>query len=167
MHRHMLFTSCTSRCPQTSSWIQSLGYQTMEPHSWLQPSHSPSSIRLPPEDFFNEPITQAADIWTLAVNIYEVLGERALFETFGWDRDDIIAEMVSTLGMLPARWWDAWENRKDFFEPDGSWARDMRRIRTPVFRPLNQRMWVWDVARRLSHASGMWKGVRCGFWRSC
>lgn len=38
----------------------------------------------PPEEFFNEPITRptAADIWTLGVNLYEVLGERPLFETF-------------------------------------------------------------------------------------
>ncbi|OBU01581.1 hypothetical protein VE01_00323 [Pseudogymnoascus verrucosus] len=102
--------------------------------------HTPA-LYLPPEDFFNEPITQAVDIWTLAVNLYEVLGERAHFETFGWDRDDTIAEMVSTLGSPPARWWDAWENRKEFFELDGSWVRDMKRIYTPVFRPLNQRMW--------------------------
>jgi hypothetical protein len=37
-----------------------------------------------PEDFFNEPIIKptAADIYTLGVNLYEVLGERPLFETF-------------------------------------------------------------------------------------
>ena len=66
--------------------------------------HSPAY--LPPEDFFGEPITQAADIWTLGVSLYEVLGERALFETFGWDRDDIMADMVGTLGPPPTRWWD-------------------------------------------------------------
>lgn len=27
----------------------------------------------PPEDFFNEPITTAADVWTLGVNLYEAL----------------------------------------------------------------------------------------------
>jgi serine/threonine-protein kinase SRPK3 len=115
--------------------------------------HTPA-LYLPPEDFFNEPITQAADIWTLAVNLYEVLGERALFETFCWDRDDIIAEMVSTLGSPPARWWDAWENRKEFFEPDGSWVRDMKRIYTPVFRPLNKRM--WDMGRGEAPESCQW-----------
>ncbi|KAI1109260.1 kinase domain-containing protein [Nemania sp. NC0429] len=99
------------------------------------------ALYLPPEEFFGEPITQAADIWTLGVNLYEALGERPLFETFCWDRDDIVAEMVSTLGPLPTRWWDKWENRKEFFEPDGSWIRNMRRIRTPVFRRLRERMW--------------------------
>lgn len=102
--------------------------------------HTPA-LYLPPEDFFGEPITQAADIWTLGVNLYEVLGERVLFETFGWDRDDIMADMISTLGVPPARWWDAWQNRGEFFEPDGSWTRNMKRIYKPVFRPLHQRMW--------------------------
>jgi serine/threonine-protein kinase SRPK3 len=115
--------------------------------------HTPA-LYLPPEDFFNEPITQAADIWTLGVNLYEVLGERALFETFGWDRDDIIADMVSTLGRPPARWWDTWENRKEFFEPDGSWARDMKRIYTSVFRPLHQR--IWDMGRGETPETCQW-----------
>ncbi|KAI1195787.1 kinase domain-containing protein [Nemania serpens] len=115
--------------------------------------HTPA-LYLPPEDFFGEPITQAADIWTLGVSLYEVLGERALFETFGWDRDDIMADMVSTLGPPPTRWWDSWENRKEFFEPDGSWVSNMKRIYTPAFRPLHQRM--WDMGRGETHETCQW-----------
>jgi serine/threonine protein kinase len=112
----------------------------------------------PPEDFLNEPINQptAADIWTLGVNLYEVLGERPLFETFAWDRDDIVGQMINTLGQPPARWWNSWAKRSKFFE-DGSWVTDFRRIHTPVFRRLRQRLWdmgrgeteqtcEWDVA---------------------
>ncbi|KAL2862525.1 kinase-like domain-containing protein [Aspergillus lucknowensis] len=113
----------------------------------------------PPEDFFNEPITHstAADIWTLGVNLYEVLGERPLFETFAWDGDDIIAEMINSLGQPPTRWWNSWVKRSEFFEEDGSWVADFRRISTPVFGRLHQRLWdmgrgeteqtcEWDVA---------------------
>ena len=48
-----------------------------------QTLHTPA-LYSPPEDFFNEPITQptAADVWTLGVNLYELLGEHPLFETF-------------------------------------------------------------------------------------
>ncbi|KAF6785366.1 protein kinase domain-containing protein [Colletotrichum musicola] len=90
--------------------------------------HTPA-LYLPPEGFFDEPVTQAADIWTLG------------------DRGDIIAEMVSTLGPLPSRWWDAWTNRGDFFEPDGSWVRRVpdHRIYTPGSRPLRRR--IWDMGR--------------------
>ncbi|KAJ8126402.1 hypothetical protein O1611_g7237 [Lasiodiplodia mahajangana] len=115
--------------------------------------HTPA-LYLPPEDFFGEPITQAADIWTLGVSLYEVLGERALFETFGWDRDDIMADMISTLGPPPTRWWDKWENRKEFFEPDGTWVRNIKRIYTPAFRPLHQRM--WDMGRGETHKTCQW-----------
>ncbi|RAL16730.1 kinase-like protein [Aspergillus homomorphus CBS 101889] len=120
--------------------------------------HTPA-LYAPPEDFFNEPITQptAADIWTLGVSLYEVLGERPLFETFAWDRDDIVAEMVNTLGHPPSRGWNAWAKRSEFFEDDGSWVADFRRISTPVFRRLRRRLWdmgrgetellcEWDVA---------------------
>ena len=80
-----------------------------------------------------------------------------MFESFACDRDDILADMISTLGLPPKRWWDSWENRKEFFEPDGSWISDMRRIYSPVSRPLHQRMWdmgrgetpgncEWDIA---------------------
>ncbi|RMD45051.1 hypothetical protein DV735_g99, partial [Chaetothyriales sp. CBS 134920] len=116
--------------------------------------HTPP-LFLPPEDFFQEPITLAADIWTLGLSLYEVLGERPLFETFACDRDDIIAEMVSTLGPLPTRWWNKWENRKEFFEADGgAWIHDLQRILTPVSRPLHQRM--WDMGRGMTPETCEW-----------
>jgi hypothetical protein len=53
----------------------------------------------------------------LGVVLYDAMGEPSLFETFGWDPDDIIAEMVDMPGRLPARWWDSWANRSEFFNP--------------------------------------------------
>ncbi|KAK3307649.1 kinase domain-containing protein [Chaetomium strumarium] len=116
--------------------------------------HTPDPYR-PPEAFFNEPITLAADIWTLRVNLYEILGERCLFETFFWDRDDIIAEIVNTLGLLPKRWWEKWEARGEFFEADGSWRKGgITRIFTPKFRRLHQRM--WDMGRGETPKTCQW-----------
>ena len=60
-------------------------------------------MHLAPEAFFHDPSTQTADIWTLGVNLYDVLGERPLFETLLWNHDDIISEMISTLGCPPQR----------------------------------------------------------------
>lgn len=111
-------------------------------------------LSLPPENFFQETITLAADIWTLGVSLYEILGERPLFETFNGDRDDIIADIISTLGPPPTRWWDKWENRKDFFQPDGSRIHNLQRIYTPVFRPLHQRM--WDMGRGITPETCQW-----------
>ncbi|KJZ70177.1 hypothetical protein HIM_10437 [Hirsutella minnesotensis 3608] len=67
---------------------------------------------------------------------------------------DIIADIVSTLGQPPARWWDKWENRKEFFELDGSWVHNLQRIYTPVFRPLHQRM--WDMGRGMTPETCDW-----------
>ncbi|WEW55519.1 hypothetical protein PRK78_000950 [Emydomyces testavorans] len=107
--------------------------------------HTPA-LYSPPEDFFNEHITTAADVWTLGVVLYDVMGERPLFETFAWDPDDIIAEMVNTLGQLPTRWWESWTKRSKFSNPDArSWITNFQRTGPPVFRRLHQRM--WDMGR--------------------
>lgn len=110
--------------------------------------HTPA-LYLPPEAFFNEPATLAADIWTLGVSLYEVLGERPLFETFTWDRGDILGDMANTFGAPPQRWWNQWTARdSEFYEEDSSWRRggiDIDRIYTPEFRRLHRRM--WDMGR--------------------
>lgn len=75
----------------------------------------------PPEALFADTILlpMAADIWTIGLALYGVLWERPLFETFGWDRDDIIGEMVNTLGPLPKPCWDRWSFRYELFTADG------------------------------------------------
>lgn len=128
-------------------------YKTPSPTLHTQPS------TLHQKTFSIKPIIQptAADIWTLGVNLYEVLGDRPRFETFAWDRDDIVAEMINTLGQPPVRWWNSWDKRFEFFEEDGSWVADFRRISTPVLRRLRERLLdmgrgeteqtcEWDVA---------------------
>ncbi|KAI1771431.1 kinase-like domain-containing protein [Hypoxylon cercidicola] len=111
----------------------------------------------PPELFFQEPMTPAADVWTLGVNLYDVLGDRPLFETVTPDRDTIIGEMISTLGRPPERWWSSWADRPELFAQNEEWRTDFLRICTPVSRRLRQRLWnmgrgktpetcKWDVA---------------------
>ncbi|RYP77389.1 hypothetical protein DL771_001184 [Monosporascus sp. 5C6A] len=99
----------------------------------------------PPEGFFGDPITPAADIWTLGVSLYEVLGDRSLFGAWSCDKGDVIGEMVNTLGVLPARWWDTWANDGESFEWNGERLSDYRRTGTPPFRRLHQRL--WDMGR--------------------
>lgn len=62
--------------------------------------HTPT-VLCPPEIFFHESVSSAADIWTLGCTLYDILGERPLFEIWADDPDDVIGEMVSTLGKLP------------------------------------------------------------------
>lgn len=92
---------------------------------------------LPPEaTFAKNSIGSPADVWSLGCSLYEILGERSLFEGFMPDKDDIIAEMVSTLGPLPQKWWDAWLARGDFFHEDGQWKSEIERSHDSKSRPL-------------------------------
>lgn len=56
------------------------------------------------------------------------------------DKDHVLAEMVSTLGDLPERWWHLWEMKTDFFLDDGSWKTDTHRSHAPYSRPLAERL---------------------------
>lgn len=110
--------------------------------AWLQRAESRHELStpvllLPPEASFSKnSIGSSADVWTLGCSLYEILGERPLFEGFMPDKDDVIAEMVSCLGILPEYWWKSWLARADFFHWDGAWRTDMERCHDPKSRPL-------------------------------
>lgn len=87
----------------------------------------------PPESLFHEGIGLPADIWALACTIFEVFGKRSLFEGFMPDPDAVILEMISTLGMLPDRWWSKWRNRSLYLLDDGT--RKANSISSPFDEP--------------------------------
>ena len=78
--------------------------------SWLSDTeireklHTPDLFLTPEITFLKKAIGKPADVWTLACTIYEILGERPLFEGSMPDRGDILAEMVSTIDNLPQYW---------------------------------------------------------------
>lgn len=69
-----------------------------------------------PEILFDsrEEAGMPADVWALGCAVYEVLGDSKLFVSFMVNRDEIIADIVSMLGRMPARWWGLWEARERF-----------------------------------------------------
>lgn len=85
-------------------------------------SNTPNLLR-PQECFFEEPLGQAVDIWTLRCSLFETLGDTTLFECLFPNKDGILEDMVSVLSPLPDRWWYQWDKRTDFFffYNDGSW----------------------------------------------
>ncbi len=74
----------------------------------------------PPESFFGESVELSADIWAFACTVFDIFGKRSLFEAFMPDKDSVLLEMISTLGMLPDRWWRKWDNRSQYFFTDGT-----------------------------------------------
>ncbi|KAL8944763.1 MAG: hypothetical protein Q9211_000479 [Gyalolechia sp. 1 TL-2023] len=115
--------------------------------AWLNTDTSPKDdlhtpvLYLPPETTFEKgSLGFPADIWTLACSIHEIMGGRQLFEGFFSDKDDVISEMISTLGPLPQDWWQIWKAREEFFTEDGSWRTDMKRCQAPRSMPLSERI---------------------------
>lgn len=56
------------------------------------------------------------------------------------DEDHALAEMISTLGPLPDRWWRKWSTKGEFFLDDGTWKQDTARCHAPYSRPLSERL---------------------------
>jgi serine/threonine-protein kinase SRPK3 len=102
-------------------------------------SHAPILL-LPPEVFFHGQLGPTIDVWTLGCTLYETLGEYPLLEGFRPDQDHVSAEMVSTMGHLPNRWWDRWQQRTDYFLEVGSWKTDTYRSHAPYSRSLAERL---------------------------
>lgn len=63
-------------------------------------------ILAPPETYFlpYKPLSFPTDVWTLACTLWDIIGQRSLFEGFNPSRDWMIKEHVDTLGKLPYDW---------------------------------------------------------------
>ncbi|KAJ5084580.1 hypothetical protein NUU61_009159 [Penicillium alfredii] len=94
--------------------------ESFNPHKTLRFSSKTLPLLQPPEArFSDEPLSFASDIWTLACTIWEVLGQRPLFDAFFPNADRVTAEQVEVLGVLPPEWWVKWRRRKEWFNEEG------------------------------------------------
>lgn len=105
--------------------------------------NTPTLVR-PLEAIFGCPITFAADIWTLGLTIYEIIGREALFESYFPSEDTVLQEAVKTLGPLPAKWWQAWPNRSQFFIDDKISADLKNRLYRSVGRDTHSAAYGFD-----------------------
>ncbi|KAG5298934.1 protein kinase [Histoplasma capsulatum G186AR] len=82
-----------------------------------QDCHTPLPMR-PPEAHFepNEHLSYAADIWSLGVAIWEILGMKAIFSAEYFTADEIISQQIDVLGPMPSTWWEKWQGRDKFFD---------------------------------------------------
>jgi serine/threonine-protein kinase SRPK3 len=90
------------------------------PHKALRFSSKTLPLLQPPEArFSDEPLSFASDIWTLACTIWEIFGQRPLFEAFFATDDRVTMEQVEVLGILPPEWWRKWSRRLEWFNEEG------------------------------------------------
>ena len=87
--------------------------------------HTPLGSR-PPESRFEPeaPLSQSADIWSLATTIWEILGMKALFSNEFPPIDEVTAQHVDVLGPMPLGWWKSWDEKTQFFDRDGHALKD-------------------------------------------
>ena len=103
-------------------------------------SNSPLSYRPPEGHFpnFSEPFSFAADIWSLGCLIWEVLGQRPLFESWFATEDQVLDDQVDLLGKLPPQWWLQWKARSQY------WVEDSDGIKLAPTRAADHRRWDWE-----------------------
>ncbi|KAE8356759.1 kinase-like domain-containing protein [Aspergillus coremiiformis] len=82
--------------------------------------HTPLAMRAPEARFQPDaPLLYSADIWSLGVTIWEILGMKVIFSSEFATEDEIISQQIDVLGPMPPEWWGAWEERSQFFDDDG------------------------------------------------
>lgn len=72
-----------------------------------------------PEVIFDSKMTKYSEIWALGCVIAELRAGQQLFASWSGGQDEILRQIVQTLGKLPDQWWALWEKRVDFFDEDG------------------------------------------------
>ncbi|KAL9026838.1 MAG: hypothetical protein Q9196_004555 [Gyalolechia fulgens] len=73
-----------------------------------------------PEALLGEPVGQPADIWAFACTVFELFDNKSLFRCSMPSADDILFEVVDSLGRLPDHWWTKWKYRGECYEDDGT-----------------------------------------------
>lgn len=62
----------------------------------------------------------AADIWTLACSIWNILEQWPLVDIFSFTDDYVTREQVDALGRLPEAWSARWDTRSQYFDSQGT-----------------------------------------------
>jgi Protein kinase domain. len=93
-------------------------------------------LSIPPEVQFlpGESLSFSADIWALGCIIWEVLGQRPIFESFLSTADRVTEEHIEVFDKLPLEWRERWEKetRREWFRDDeaGIKVEDVQRSET-------------------------------------
>ena len=101
--------------------------------------NTPFLVR-PLDSMFGFPITNAADIWTLGMTIFDILGRNPLFQDYWPDADTVLCKAIDTFGPLPPKIWQSWPSRSQYFKDDGSWQEAARPSEEEILPTLTDRI---------------------------
>ena len=91
--------------------------------------NTPCVYAAPEIMFHDHEVSPAVDVWALAVLIHMVLSRGIfLFDSYYGIKQEVLREMVLTLGKLPDRWWTQWEDRAQYFDQNGTFIGDRTKL---------------------------------------
>ena len=61
----------------------------------------------------------SSETWSLTCTLFEIRAGAQLFASFFNTHDEILRQIVQTLGKLPEPWWSAWEGCSRYFDEEG------------------------------------------------
>jgi len=96
-----------------------------------------------PELIFGSQSSFSSDIWSLACVLYAICAGREMFESFFGTEDEVLQQMVQSLGRLPDEMWIRWDSRKHFIAKDGS------------FQRMSRDVWPLDSLRKMVQDIGV------------
>ncbi|KAF5383682.1 hypothetical protein D9615_003640 [Tricholomella constricta] len=92
-------------------------FSKFHPPTGYEPATVPHYLS--PEARFEGRIGLPSDVWALACTIFQIRAGFPLFEAFLGGNDEVLKEIVATLGKLPEPWWGTFKNRHLWFDEDG------------------------------------------------
>ena len=120
--------------PEAKLWLTDFGtaFDPLQETRLISYTHLQNR---PPEAKFEptKPLTYSSDIWSLGLQLWEVMGAGSFMSDFLFNEDEVIADQIDGLGPLPREWWESWEAKTREFTEDG--------------RPKGGRE-VWSLERR-------------------
>ncbi|EHA26968.1 hypothetical protein ASPNIDRAFT_172257 [Aspergillus niger ATCC 1015] len=99
--------------PEAKVLVSDFGEAFCPSHEQKFESHT--LVVRPPEARFEptQPLTFSSDIWTLACTMWDIMGQRTLFEGLLTNDDDMTSQQVELLGPLPSEWLTKWTEIRD------------------------------------------------------
>ncbi|EGE05967.1 CMGC/SRPK protein kinase [Trichophyton equinum CBS 127.97] len=92
-----------------------------------------SHVPMPPEARFepDAPMSYSADIWGLAVAVWEIVGMKAIWSCEFATPDSVTKQHIEVLGPMPVEWWERWDERHEYFDENGKPTQG-REVRPPL-----------------------------------
>lgn len=137
--------------------------EAFAPASNIRPcgdSRSPLAAR-PPEVRFEppSPLSFSADIWSLAVALWNLVAMKPIFSDEFVTPDSVLAQQVDVLGPMPPGWWQRWEQRHQFFDEAGNSTQG-----EDASPPLNEAFDAWVQKYRKKRNVGVFsEGEKAAF----